>query len=320
LGGRVLVGTLGLLGRLPEPPLVAAADAVGELWYRIAPRRRAIARANLGRACAGLAATGRGSGRVRRAATDPDALERMVRATFRHAVRYYLEVARAGRYTTQEAVSRIDVATPDVVQEVVAAGRPIIVVGMHYGAIELPAIEVVYLLGHPVTAPMELVTNPALRAWFLRSRARTGVDIIPIANARRRLLDAVAEGRSVGLVADRDLTGGGVMVPFFGHDAPIPPGPALMAIETGLPVYVAAARRAPGGRYQGSMIRVDTPGEGRLRDRVVSMTASIAGAFEELLAGAPEQWWGAFHPYWPDLATAADNGARAAAAEAHDGD
>ncbi len=33
------------------------------------------------------------------------------------------------------------------------------------------------------------------------------------------------------------------------------------------------------------------------------MTAGIAAAFETILAGAPEQWWGAFHPYWPELAT-----------------
>lgn len=301
LPDRVLVALLGLLGRLPERPLVAGADAIGELWYRTAPERRAQARANLGRACAGLAASGRGTSRARRAATDPDALERMVRAAFRHAVRYYLEVARAGSYTVEEAVARIDVATPDEVHEILEAGRPIVLVGLHFGALELPAILVVHLLGHPVTAPMELVANPVLREWFLRSRGSTGIDIIPIVDARRRLLDAVAEGRSVGLVADRDLTGGGVVVPFFGHDAPIPTGPALVAIETGAPLYVGTARRARGGRYEGSLIRVQTPEEGRLRQRVTAMTAAIAGAFEALLADAPEQWWGAFHPYWPDL-------------------
>jgi hypothetical protein len=35
---------------------------------------------------------------------------------------------------------------------------------------------------------------------------------------------------------------------------------------------------------------------------MTALTASIAAAFESLLADAPEQWWGAFHPIWPDLA------------------
>ena len=49
------------------------------------------------------------------------------------------------------------------------------------------------------------------------------------------------------MVNDRDITGTGIPVPFFGHPAPISPGPALLALETGTPVYVgcrAADRRA----------------------------------------------------------------------------
>ncbi len=84
-------------------------------------------------------------------------------------MRYYLEVARAGSYSVDEAVARIDVVTPDEVREIVEARRPVVVVGMHFGAIELPAILVVHLLGQPVTAPMELVANPMLREWFLRN-------------------------------------------------------------------------------------------------------------------------------------------------------
>ena len=50
----------GSLAALPEAPLVAAAETIGELWYRIAPARAAQARANLRRVCEGLAAQGRG--------------------------------------------------------------------------------------------------------------------------------------------------------------------------------------------------------------------------------------------------------------------
>ncbi|HVA87568.1 MAG TPA: hypothetical protein VNF73_14780, partial [Candidatus Saccharimonadales bacterium] len=82
-----------LVGRLPEGPLIVLADVTGELWYRAAPRRAAQARLNLGRVCASFAAQGRGSDRVRAAATDPAALEGLVRSAFRHAARYYLEVA-----------------------------------------------------------------------------------------------------------------------------------------------------------------------------------------------------------------------------------
>ena len=300
--GSAILGGARLLARLPEPPLVAAAESIGEIWYRAQPGKAAQARANLGRVCEGLAAQGRGSTLVRRAATDPDALERIVRAAFRHAARYYLEVARAGRYDAASMLARIDVQTPAEVEAALRSGKPVILIGMHYGAIEVPTIVARDMVGHTITAPMETVEDAGLARWFRETRSRVGVHIVPISDARHALTDALRRGESVGMVADRDLTGGGIMVPFFGHPAPIPAGPALLSIETGAPVYVGWARRTKGYRYQGGLTLVPPPAPGRLRARVTELTASIVREFETLLADGPEQWWGSFHPIWPDLA------------------
>jgi lauroyl/myristoyl acyltransferase len=300
-GALVLLGAR-VVARLPEGPLIAAAEAAGELWYRLAPARAAQARVNLGRVCEGLAASGRGSAWARRAATDPEALERLVRATFRHAARYYLEVGRAGGYDVEKAMRSIDIETPDEVREALAGGRPVVIVGMHYGAIELPTVFVSHLVGHAVTAPMESVADPALQRWFVQTRSRVGVNIVPIVNARRTILRALRGGESVGMVADRDLLHNGLPVPFFGHPAPIPAGPALLALEAGVPIYVGSARRTRGRRYSGRLVLVPTPETGSRRERVTALTGAIATAFEDILADGPEQWWGAFHPIWPDLA------------------
>ena len=122
-----------------------------------------------------------------------------------------------------------------------------IVVGMHYGAIELPVTILSGFTGHSVMAPMETVDDPALAAWFAASRRRVGVNVIPIRDARRALVGAIRRGESVGLVADRDLTGSGLPVPLFGHPAPIAAGPALLALETGAPIYAASTRRTRRG-------------------------------------------------------------------------
>jgi lauroyl/myristoyl acyltransferase len=304
--GRLILGAAWLLARLPEGPLVAAADSIGELWYRVAPDRAAQARANLRRVCEGLAAQGRGTVAARRAAGDPDALERLVRACFRHAVRYYLEVARASRYDLATALERMDVETPDEVRDALMSGRPIVLVGMHFGAIELPVVQLAHLVGHRVTAPMEAVADEGLQRWFVTTRSRVGVNIVPLADARRTLMAALRRGESIGLVNDRDITGTGIPTPFFGHLAPMSPGPALLAIEAGVPVYAAAVRRTRGGRYAARLAAVPIPAEGTRRERMTALTTSIAAVFETLMADAPEQWWGAFHPIWPDLAVNAE--------------
>ncbi len=302
LRGALLVFGARVLTWLPEGPLVAAAEAIGEIWYRVSPERAAQARVNLRRVCEGLAAQDCGTSLSRRAATDPHALELLVRRAYRHAVRYYLEVARTGGLTVESAAARIDVDTPDEVRDALMAGQRVVIVGMHFGAIELPTIVLSSLVGHRVTAPMETVSDPGLQRWFVESRSRVGVDIVPLVDARRALMRALRRGESVGLVADRDVMGNGLLVPFFGHPAPISAGPALLAIEAGVPVYAGSARRARGGRYRGRMILVPAPPEGSRRERTTALTASIAAAFESLIADGPEQWWGAFHPIWPDLA------------------
>jgi phosphatidylinositol dimannoside acyltransferase len=326
LRSAVLLGGARVLAALPEAPLVAACESIGELWYRLAPAKAAQARANLRRVCEGLAAQGRGPARARRAATDDAALERLVRACFRHATRYYLEVARTGGYDIATAVAKVDLETRGDILEAFDSGRHVIIVGMHFAAVELPAMYIAHLLGHQVTAPMEFVADPALQQWFVESRARVGVDVVPLADARRPLMRALREGRSIGLVADRDLTGTGLAVPFFGHDAPVSPAPALFAIETGVPIYAGSARRLKGGHYGGKVWPVPTPEEGTRRERVTELTRRIAESFETILADAPEQWWGAFHPIWPDLvvggapAAAQDGAQDGTPAAAQDGD
>jgi len=311
LRGSAIVTGARLLSKLPEAPLVAAAESIGELWYRASPAKAAQARANLGRVCEGLAAQGRGSSLTRRAANDPDALETIVRRAFRHAARYYLEVARAGSESADKVLARIDIETPGEVTDALRSGHPVIITGMHYGAIEVPVVVVSDMVGHHVTAPMEIVKDPAMARWFEESRKRVGVNIVDMHDARHGLMAAIKRGESVGMVADRDLLHNGIMVPFFGHLAPLPAGPALLAVETGLPIYVGSARRAAHLRYKGKLMRLEVPTEGRLRERVTAITANLAASFETLLADGPEQWFGAFHPIWPDLVV----GAKAAEGE-----
>jgi len=43
------------------------------------------------------------------------------------------------------------------------------------------------------------------------------------------------------------------------------------------------------------------PDSGDRRADAAELTRAIAARFEVDIGAAPEQWWGAFQPYWPDL-------------------
>jgi KDO2-lipid IV(A) lauroyltransferase len=301
LRARAVAGLSWLACRTPEGIAIRVADLAGAAWYRTTPGRAARARRNLGRVCGHLALTGRGGALVARAASDSVVLETLVRAAYRHNARYYLEVLRIPAMTARTIRERVVVETPEVVDAAFATGRPVIFVGLHFGAIELPAMYLAERTGRQALAPMETVGDPALQAWFVRTRGRVGVRIVGLREARRALLAALKSGESVGLVADRDITGGGLTVPLFGAPAPLPAGPALLAVESGAPIYVAGLRRGAGGRYHGRLVHVPVAADGTRRDRTTATVAACARAFEDVIAGAPEQWGAVFFPIWPDL-------------------
>jgi lauroyl/myristoyl acyltransferase len=292
-----------VLRRLPDTALHRLAQAAGLGVYLTSPRRRRLVRSNLKRICTWLTETGQADARVAAAAARPAALEELVRAAFGHYIRYYLEVALTPGLDADYFQERVTVETPEAIER--AFGDPqrgVIIVGLHFGAIEMPGIFVVQRAGRPVTSPMEIVANPPLQAYLERTRGASGVRIVPIREARRGLREALARGEVVGLIADRDLAGTGQLVELFGAPARLPSGVALLAVETGAPVFVAAVRRTGYGRFAGSMIALQSPPEGPLRERVRALLEEQARAFEQFIGRAPEQWWTIFFPIWPDLA------------------
>jgi lauroyl/myristoyl acyltransferase len=302
--GRLLLALSWLACRLPEGPAFRFADFAGDLWYRFAPDRADQARRNLRRVCRSLAASGRGGARVRSAADDPKALERLVRSSFRHAARYYLEVARNPSVTPAYVDERLTLDTPELITEAVVPGKAVLFVGLHFGSLELAVIFLAFRVGETVT-PMETIDDAGLQAYFERTRGVAGIRLVGLREARRALTDALRNGIPVGLVGDRDLTGGGTEIPLFGAPARMPMGPAMLAVESGVPTYGMTVRRAGPGRYRGKLIPIDVPGEGTRRERVTTTMTRLAAAFEDLIADAPDQWWAIFFPIWADLEAAA---------------
>lgn len=286
--------------RLPEPVIAAAATVGGAAWYRLAPARTRQARRNLERVVTHLASTGRGGDRIRTAAATPQGLDRLVRLAYRHAVRYYIDMMRVSA-GPRLLPTRFTVETPEAVERLLATRGSLALVGMHFGALELPTLYLASRGMKDITVPMEVLGDPALQAWLVETRSKAGVRIVGLREARSEMGGALARGEIIGLVGDRDLSGGGVPIPLFGTPARLPVGPALMALESEIPIFVGAVRRVPGGRWMGRLLEVPLATEGNRRARLTGTMTAIAGAFETLIADAPEQWWTLFFPIWDDL-------------------
>ncbi|MFM8935261.1 MAG: lysophospholipid acyltransferase family protein [Candidatus Limnocylindrus sp.] len=291
--GRAAIAGLTLLSYLPERLLLLVARAWGVIGPKVQSARARRGAINLARVY-----TFRDG-----AAPSAQTVARGVQQLFEHHLRFYIESARAPRHA--RAIIATRVALEDELA-VAAAFTPsagsAIFLAAHFGAIELPGSILEDRTGRTPIAPMEEIANPVLQAWMLRVRgAGLGLRIIPAKGAAQVMSSELEAGGIVGMVADRNIVGAGVPVSLFGFSARLPISPALLAVESGARLYVAAVVREPRGRYTGYLREVQIPEDGDRMARTRVALAGISRAFEELILKAPEQWWTLFYPIWDDL-------------------
>ena len=310
IGGRVraraVVAASWLACRLPERPLLALADLAGDVTYRLAPERRRRARRNLARIAGWLAEHDMGTPEARAAARDGRALSRLVRDAFRNSARYYVQLARTPIVDAAYLERWLVIEDREGVEALLTAPGGKLFVSLHLGWFELPALIAVALTGRPAIVPSETLADAELQAYMVSTREALGLRLIGLAEARRMLAQAIRDGEIVGLLGDRDITGGGIETELFGAMAPLAAGPALLAMETGVTPNVFGVWRDTSGVYQARMEVVPLPAEGTRRERVNAFLAAEAKAFERYIAAAPAQWLAVFHPIWPDLEARAD--------------
>jgi lauroyl/myristoyl acyltransferase len=264
---RLLAGTSLVACRMPERLAVRLAELAGDLWYRSAGAKRTLARDNLRRVVTWMAAEQAGDPAAWPAATDPRRLERLVRSAFRHYARNYLETMRAPIMGGAYVRERTTIEDPAVVDAAFAETGPVIFVGLHFGSLELPGFYLIERSGRPVTAPMEQVDDPAIQAWFVRTRGVIGVRIVGIREARRELAGALERGEIAGLIADRDITGGGVEVPSSAsrhRSRPVPAcSPSSPTCRPSSPAPGGRRRATTGDAWSGSTRRPAARGGSR---------------------------------------------------------
>ena len=115
----------------------------------------------------------------------------------------------------------------------------------------------------------------------------------------RTVLRALRDNRIVCLLSDRDLTGDGVEVEFFGERTTLPAGPATLAVRSAAALLPVAVYFEAGRGHRG-VVRppISTARQGGLRDDIGRITQCLAHEFEALIRVAPEQWH-LLQPNWP---------------------
>lgn len=291
-----------------EPPPVLPAPSPSSLGQRLTYARylavwEAAARApdrlarrlpaQLGRSWY-LAAPARQRDQVRRnlARLRPDASERdltdLLRAAYISYARYWVDAFRLHRMDGAEVVAASTAEGLHHIDAVRDAGRGGIFATGHLGSWDVGAFFT-NQRDWGMVAVAEVLEPRALFDRFVRLREQAGIGVIPLVRGGDMVAQLEARIRRDGalatLLADRDLTRKGPIVEFFGEPCRLPPGCAVLARRTGLPVHVGAFLTAGHG-FHGV---VHAPIEVAHLD-VWEGTQAVANELERLIGRFPEQW------------------------------
>jgi lauroyl/myristoyl acyltransferase len=277
---------------------------VGETAAQVMPPRVGLAIANVGGAIAARFAAGRRQmvvrhqRRVRGPAADADGA---VAATFESYARYWYEMMRITTDARRNEIARnFSEEGWQHVDDALAQGKGVIFACPHLGGWEYAAAWVAQEKGHRMLAVVESLQPPELYEWFVKQRSAIGLDITPLGpGVSTAVLGALRENRIVCLLSDRDLTGDGVEVEFFGETTTLPAGPATLALRSGAVILpVTAYFTADRGHHAVIRPPLTVTREGRLREDIARITQQLAREFETLIREAPEQWH-LLQPNWP---------------------
>ncbi|WP_278264148.1 phosphatidylinositol mannoside acyltransferase [Nocardia sp. AG03] len=221
----------------------------------------------------------------------------LMRASMRSYARYWREAFRLPGmdHTTidyyVDGLEHLDAA--------LERGRGVVFVLPHSGNWDMAGV---WLVQHydTFTTVAERLKPESLFERFVAYRESLGFEVFPLTGGEQppfgQLAERLRQNRIVCLMGERDLTGKGVPVDFFGERTWMPAGAAKLAIETGaalLPVHAWFTTEADG--TEGWGLKTGAPVD--VSAGVAAATQALADEFAANIAQHPADWH-MLQPLW----------------------
>ena len=228
----------------------------------------------------------------------PDATGKELRALSRAGMssyaRYWFEVFRLPVISSQRIVDGMGfVPGEDAVHEALGAGRGVVMALPHMGNWDQAGAWIIAKGVPRITVVAERLEPESLARRFFAFRESLGFEVLPATGGVARfgtLAQRLRQGGLVCLPAERDLTGGGIEVDFFGEKARMMGGSAALAIQTGAALMPVTLWFKDGGWGAHIHEEIPVPAEGSRREKVLAMTQEVARVFEAGVRAHPEDW------------------------------
>jgi KDO2-lipid IV(A) lauroyltransferase len=225
---------------------------------------------------------------------DGKELRAVSRLGLRSYARYWLEVFRLPVIPIARLVDGMHAEGPfDQAFADLALGRGVVIALPHMGNWDQAGAWIMAKGAGSITTVMERLKPESVYEKFFAFREGLGMEVLPASGGARPfgiLAQRLRAGKVVVLVADRDVTGTGIEVDFFGEKCMMQPGSAALAIQTGAALMPAVLWFDGDGWGVRIGAEIPVPELGSRKDQVAAMMQDVARFFEDGIREHPQDW------------------------------
>ena len=231
--------------------------------------------------------------------TSEEEVDRVAREVYRNFGKSIGEFFRMARLGRRFFDTRIIVRGRENLDEARSHGKGVILISAHMSNWEFAGAKFVKM-GYRVHGIALDHEQQSVTRLFERQRDLKGVRTYPLRRATRPCLEALRRNELVCLLGDRDLTGTGIEIEYFGKPARFPVGPARFSLATGAPLLPTLMARQPDDSFVLTFEEpIYPPESGEKKELVRQLTQVVANVCERYVRAHPEQFAN-FFKIWED--------------------
>jgi lauroyl/myristoyl acyltransferase len=265
-----------VLPHIPERVAYPIATLMGDAYYRLVPGQWAGIAHNISH--------------VLGETPQSPAVRRVVRQVCRNLAYNFYDLFRVPHLTKEQIADLVEVQGWEHVEAAQAAGRGLVLTAPHFGNLDI-VMQIAAVRALPLTLPAEHLQPERLFRFICSLRASHGMlRLVPADGPLFEIFRALRRNEGVALAADRDLSGGGRTVTFFGAPARLPDSHVRLAQRTGAAMVAAFSSRRPGGHYAVHIFPVSVEASGDGDAAVDRGMEALVHLLEERIGADPAQW------------------------------